>query len=220
MALVGAGGKTSLMFAMASELEKKGRVLVTTSTKIEVPPIGFVSALPEEDGQSLSKPSVTVLGKFRPQDGKLEAVDFCERQKAAALYDFVLIEADGSRRLPFKFWKPHEPVLDSFVTKAVGVIPVTMWGTRIEAQNCYYPEGAADFGYPERVSADLIANLILSSNGMFKNFFGDRYIFINKTDTLRERERARELIRRLKALTGPQVQYVYGSVREGRYERP
>lgn len=35
--ITGSGGKTSLMFLLAKELSKKGRVLVTTTTKIYEP---------------------------------------------------------------------------------------------------------------------------------------------------------------------------------------
>ncbi len=35
--ITGSGGKTSMMFLLAEELSKKGRVLVTTSTKIYEP---------------------------------------------------------------------------------------------------------------------------------------------------------------------------------------
>ena len=40
VSIVGAGGKTSLMFQLAEELREKSRVLVTTTTKIYVPEKG------------------------------------------------------------------------------------------------------------------------------------------------------------------------------------
>ncbi len=101
-AIIGSGGKTSLMLRLAQELSDR-RVIVTTSTHI----------FPPED-----IPVVTeVTGDFSVicvgtpcENGKLTAPkqSFAE---LCALADYVLVEADGSKHLPLKAHLDHEPVI-------------------------------------------------------------------------------------------------------------
>lgn len=101
-AIIGSGGKTSLMLTLARELAGH-RVIVTTSTHI-FPPENI--------------PVVTeVAGNFSTlcvgtpcENGKLTAPkqSFAE---LCALADYVLVEADGSKHLPLKAHLSFEPVI-------------------------------------------------------------------------------------------------------------
>lgn len=102
-AIIGSGGKTTLMYRLAKELSSQGSVIVTTSTHI-FPPEHL--------------PFATETGKV---SGVLCVGTPCENGKVAAptqsfsqlenLADFVLVEADGSKRLPLKAHDVHEPVI-------------------------------------------------------------------------------------------------------------
>lgn len=108
IAFVGSGGKTSLMEYMAAELLKQGRsVAVTTTTKIFVKePYHLMN---ENFGQPKGPPFVRIGSSV--EDGKLTALGFEDIEKLGAIYDFVLIEADGAKRKPLKFPAGHEPVI-------------------------------------------------------------------------------------------------------------
>lgn len=105
--LVGAGGKTSTLFALAESYAARGfSVAVTTTTHMGKP----------------RSPIVTREADLRPAAGRVtfcaEPVENAEKVKGPGfvdklpeLFDVVLIEADGSRRLPIKVPASYEPVL-------------------------------------------------------------------------------------------------------------
>ena len=110
-AIIGSGGKTTLMMTLAQELSRRGTVIITTSTKI-YPPEG-IPVLPGDDEIALQRslraaPLLCVAS--RHPTGKLAAPDISfSRLSELAIY--VLVEADGSKGLPLKAHAPHEPVI-------------------------------------------------------------------------------------------------------------
>nr|NJM01097.1 putative selenium-dependent hydroxylase accessory protein YqeC [Desulfobacula sp.] len=115
ISIIGAGGKTSLMFCLAKEISRDGgTVLTTTTTKIFFPD----KALSPETVMASSAPdlvekSQAVLNRHphfsagRHHDlssGKLEGFspDVIDSLWQAGLFDWVLVEADGSRQKPLK----------------------------------------------------------------------------------------------------------------------
>ena len=122
IALVGAGGKTTLLFQLARELQQSGkRVLLTTTTHIWRPSGVFVTETADEPlGEVLREQGIAVLG--RADGDKLGAPLQQSLAAAAGLADVVLTEADGSHGLPVKFPAAWEPVLagDENIVLAVG----------------------------------------------------------------------------------------------------
>lgn len=112
IALVGGGGKTTLMLCLAHELAKTGaRVIVTTTTHI-FPPEGIPTGNPanaEEVSHALLLEPLLCLGKLAA-DGKLGAPDL-SMTMLSHLADYVLVEADGAKHLPLKAPAAHEPVI-------------------------------------------------------------------------------------------------------------
>ena len=111
-ALVGGGGKTTLMLRLARELSQHGaRVIVTTTTHIFAPEgIDVINpASADESNIAFTKGNLFCFGK-PGKHGKLETPDLAinEMQRLA---DYVLIEADGAKRLPLKAPAEHEPVI-------------------------------------------------------------------------------------------------------------
>lgn len=102
-AVIGSGGKTSLILHLAQELSKQGKVIITTSTHIfptkEIPVVEHVAAF---DG--------CICVGTPCENGKLTAPEQ-SFEELAALADFVLVEADGSKHLPLKAHLSYEPVV-------------------------------------------------------------------------------------------------------------
>ena len=120
--LIGSGGKTTLLHLLAEELSGQGTVLLTTSTHIR-PSERFPCLLsPTEEAlrRALEQTSAICVGK-RTEEGKLCA---CELpfETLAALADFVLVEADGSRGLPLKAHAAYEPVIPGNSRKTICVV--------------------------------------------------------------------------------------------------
>lgn len=108
-AVIGSGGKTTMLRLLAEELP--GRVILTTSTHIF--PFAGVPLLHGETAAeitaALRENRVICLGTPAAQ-GKLTApaLPFDALQ---TLTDYLLIEADGAHRLPLKAHAAHEPAL-------------------------------------------------------------------------------------------------------------
>ena len=126
IALSGGGGKTTLMFRLAAELAASGqRVVTTMTTRIFVSQMAqaphtlvlhgegaLLAQLPEalaEYGH------VLIAGSTMVEQDKVQGVppEFLDRIAAQPAVDVVIVEADGSRRLPFKAPAQHEPVIPS-----------------------------------------------------------------------------------------------------------
>lgn len=125
-ALIGGGGKTSTMYALAEELRKIGSVIVCTSTHIICPPqYPFFPRLSEKlaSGEVVSTGSVDGHKLSTPEQSFDELTRFA---------DYVLVEADGSRQLPLKAHAPHEPVIPKETTKVIVIIGIDGLGKHIK----------------------------------------------------------------------------------------
>lgn len=111
VALIGAGGKTTLLHALGDMLARQGkRVILTTTTHLGYESQVCFPASLEELNVVLSRQSGPLLtGYPDPSGRKLTGIpqDWYPRLEA----DHILVEADGSRGLPLKFHRPHEPVV-------------------------------------------------------------------------------------------------------------
>ncbi len=123
IALVGAGGKTTTMFALAAELANQGRqVLVTSTTHIHPPKPEQVDrwAMVDDLSQALhliaARPR---LERLLCLTGPLDAAGKCVGVPSAwvdwwalqGLADVILVEADGARGRLLKAPDEHEPAL-------------------------------------------------------------------------------------------------------------
>lgn len=126
VAAIGSGGKTTFLRALADEAVAAGKtaVLATTTHFLPFEGIETVSAESEfEVSRRLAKHRVICAaqptssakdaGKLGPSPVPVE--------RLAKLPDYLLVEADGSRRLPFKAHAEHEPVVPAGAD-AVGLV--------------------------------------------------------------------------------------------------
>jgi len=107
---VGAGGKTTFIEYLAAGAAQRGkRVAITTTTKIYAKEPYILT-----EGKDLpdrpDMPSCLRIGRSL-EGGKLTGVTFDEINRMGELFDLVLIEADGSKRLPLKYPAEYEPVI-------------------------------------------------------------------------------------------------------------
>lgn len=116
----GAGGKTTLMFRLASELAALGkRVLITTTTRIYPHP-NYTTIIANNAGQlrdmlqTGSRNERICVAAAGIDDGKLIGFDPGQIDDLKKLDDcFILVEADGSKGKPIKGFAAHEPVIPS-----------------------------------------------------------------------------------------------------------
>ena len=130
-AVIGSGGKTTTMYTLARELSRRGSVICTTTTHIFPPEHIPLLVEPEEAAlaAALARDRCLCVGAPGPE-GKLTAPAI-PMERLAALADYVLVEADGSRNLPLKAHAPHEPVIPSCAARVVLVVGLSGVGQPI-----------------------------------------------------------------------------------------
>lgn len=134
ISIVGAGGKTSLMYSLARELAAAGRrVLTTTTTRILAPssdqsPAAIVERTPEKIVEKAERllenyAHLTAASEYMEGNTKLKGLDFSAIQHVVQsnLFDFIVIEADGAARRSLKACAPHEPVVPPFSDRVVAM---------------------------------------------------------------------------------------------------
>ncbi len=136
IALVGGGGKTTIMHALGRQL--KGRVIVTTTTKMGSDQDEGFSILAASDVRADMADLGTSIVWSRVDGNKAYGVTKEECDRWAEYFDYVVIEADGARQRPFKAPAVYEPVIPSTVTHMISVIGADALG-RVIADQCHRP---------------------------------------------------------------------------------
>lgn len=190
-ALVGAGGKTTALLTLAEELTQAGgRVIVTTTTHMFPPDenrYGPVLAPENEQalGAALETRRLAVTAGPMDERGKLTGVTDGQIEAFRALADYVLVEADGSRRLPCKTPGAHEPALPAATDLVVAVLGLSSLGRPLEEVCFRAPLAARRLGTsPDQpVTPDHLARLAAAPWGLAKATEGRRFvILLNQSD--------------------------------------
>ncbi|MEM7093209.1 MAG: selenium cofactor biosynthesis protein YqeC [Actinomycetota bacterium] len=146
VSIVGGGGKTTTLFALGRQLG--GRRVLTTTTKMGSERDDGVAVLldPSDDalGAALDRDPRALVWTDRSghrADGV--APEACDRWFATGVADHVIVEADGSRRRPFKAPYPYEPVVPDQTTLLVACIGASALGGPI-AEVCHRSDAVVD----------------------------------------------------------------------------
>ncbi len=222
VSIVGAGGKTTLMFSLAREIAAAGQaVLTTTTTKILRP-------LEKQSRQVILSPDPeTILEKARSLPGRLRHVTagsglihpenkltgFTAADIAtfddAGLFQWILVEADGAKQRPLKAPAGHEPVIPACSRWVIAVIgldalnqPLTEeWVFRSTLYAALTGLKAGD-----RITERSVVTALISEEGIMKGCppGASRIVFLNKADTDERREAGRRIAGLLQKANGPE----------------
>ena len=200
ISLVGAGGKTTLMYALAERCSRRGAsVLVTTTTHIYKPKDHFAER--EEDVRRLwAAGTYAVVGADAP-GGKLSKLSDERLRALMAGADRVFLEADGAKGHPCKVPRQGEPVLLPESSLVIGVLGMSCIGQKMQACCFRMEEAAKKFRLtPDTVMTEEIAITILSSrSGTRKDVGSRRYaVVLNQCDTEEIRKKAERIAQGLK----------------------
>ena len=129
-AVIGGGGKTTLLRTLGEELAEESRVLLCTTTKI-FPFHDLPCAMTAEELNSLRRElRLMCAGTPVPGTEKLTAPPV-PMAELAAWFDYVLVEADGSAQRPFKAHASHEPVIPAEASQVICVVGASGFGKPI-----------------------------------------------------------------------------------------
>lgn len=191
-AIIGSGGKSTLLKTLGLELMRAGgRVLLCTTTHMF--PVGVpwdgssrrLDSAPWKPGAlhvpgctceacaGMNRGSICQAGVLDPETGKLSAPAE-PLNELAQRFDYVLTEADGSKRLPLKAHAAWEPVIPAGTANVIWVVGALGLGKPIN-EAVHRPElfcercgcELTDIATPERVAQVLNVELrMLSLNNV------------------------------------------------------
>ena len=186
ISIVGGGGKTSFCYNISNELSRLGKkVILITTTGMKYPKDEYVftgDSIDDLMKQLAGRESYLIVGKQEMSKLKPPCDEILK--ELPKLCDYLVIEADGSRRLPLKFPQDHEPVLHPDSTFVIGVCGIDALGKPIK-DVCHRCPTAVEFlgkQQDELVSATDIAKALESEKGQMKNVKCRFQPVINKVD--------------------------------------
>ena len=207
ISFVGAGGKTTSMFTLASDFRNAGEtVLVTTTTAIYKPEEEPFDCLwleaeaknPLEEKNPAN--GITVWGDRVTEEKKLKGILPERLQKLIhrKRYNRVLIEADGSREKPMKASNETEPVMVASTDLVIGVMGMSALGQSISETNIHRSAlfcQLTGMQAGQRISEESVARLIAHPKGLFQYTpaKAKRVLLLNQADDERRRQQAAEI---------------------------
>ena len=206
-ALIGGGGKTTLLDALGKELSKKGSVILCTTTHIYPPDhLPCLSEPTEAEVQAALTRAPLVCVGGRTENGKFTAPPI-PMARLAELARYVIVEADGARGRPLKAHAAHEPVIPAEANQTILVIGASGLGKPV-CEAVHRPElfcaalgiSPEDTAAPEREAAFVEREAL-----------HDR-VLINQADTEQTKAQARRLA---ELLCGP---VCIGALQKGEVE--
>lgn len=209
ISFVGGGGKTSLIYELGNELSKLGKkVIVTTTTNMFMPKNNVVltgkindvirllgsknmvtvGMLCDEKNLKMNKNQLKYETTFdNIEEEKLKKISGLPESVATCLIelaDFVLVEADGSKRLPLKIPASHEPVILDGSNLVIGVCGIDAIGKSIK-ETCHRLNLVSKFlnvNEEHIINESDITKILLSDKGQRKNVNCDYKVVVNKVD--------------------------------------
>ena len=160
-AVVGAGGKTSLIKKLAKQYWEQGKkVLICTTTHMYKEADSMVDASAEEIAAELNSKGYAMAGSDKGE--KISALPAEVYETVCAQADVVLVEADGSKHKAIKFPAAHEPAVPENADEIIVVCGLHALGQPL-AEVTHRPELAAQcLGVSEDtvITAEHIAKLL------------------------------------------------------------
>ena len=200
VALVGAGGKTTAQRLLGAELAAGGdRVITTTTTAMllrEMEAVGPVLRQTEGGGLVprlkgvLADGHAVAVAHADGEGGKVVGLSpaSVDRLWAHGLADHLIVEADGSRGLPFKAFGPHEPQVPAVATTIVDVAGLDVLGVPLTEERVHRADVlASSLGIPlgSEVTTRVVADGLREQVGhLRRGNAGCRIVvLLNKADT-------------------------------------
>jgi probable selenium-dependent hydroxylase accessory protein YqeC len=184
IAITGAGGKTTTMYTLASELAQRGkRVITTTTTQIFYPETGETDTLivAADTNILLQKMKAALAHQYRiTVAGNVLRTDKLAGLQPEQPYkllmesgaDIVIVEADGARHRMIKAPAEHEPVIPLHTNVALLMMSAEAINQPLSDRIAHRPEQVAvvtDINVGDLLSPAVIARLITSEQGSLKH---------------------------------------------------
>jgi probable selenium-dependent hydroxylase accessory protein YqeC len=229
VSVVGAGGKTTFIFSLAQELRLRYKVLVTTTTKIYVPQRNQYDFIVVEDDEGLiekychsERNGIYVFGTLINEEQKLRGLNDTKLMNIYKYFDYVLIEADGSKRKPVKGWNDTEPIISSNTTATIGILDIQVLGKEINEDLVHRIDKFMELTGAHRnqlIGISHLEALIFSEKGLFKNAAGEKTLFINKVESEENFMSAAKLVQKIYGINKGKInRIITGSLKNNNFK--
>ena len=224
ISLIGAGGKTTLMFSLSRELTTHEKVVITTTTTKILPPSSsdtpylFISQEEKEIVDFILKKAstlghITIASELLVGSGKLQGINplLASRLIKLSPVNYIIVEADGAACRPLKASDPSfEPVIPQHTSLVIPVIGIDALGCELTEEYVFRSEIAAKLtglSLGEAVSAETIVTLMFHPSGTIRGSPVNARIipFINKMDLLADLSEARDLASKILEAGHPRI---------------
>lgn len=214
VAWVGAGGKTSLIFAIAHEIYSQ-KCVITTTTKMASSEIKFADQsikttdLEKFEVKKINEVTLIYSGFAENEETKISGYQVDELKTLSEILIQnnipLFIEADGSKRKPCKFPGVHEPNIPSFVNKVCVVVGLSALGRPLNENNFHRSEEigrALSIPIGETITTDHIFEILTHPEGGLKNIpdQAEKILFLHQADCLVDHTFINDLALRLKGV--------------------
>jgi molybdenum cofactor cytidylyltransferase len=222
LGMVGAGGKTSALFQSGRDLlennpRRLSTVFISVSTHLAYEQISladhhfFICSLKDliqleevlPEGLILISGPRSTLKDHPNRVTGLQAECMTYLHKIADRRGFpLLIEADGSKRLPLKAPADYEPAIPGFVNHVVVVAGLSGLGKPLNNQWVHRSErfkALTGLAAGEPISAEAVVQVLSHPNGGLRNIPADagRVVLLNQADTVELQSQAKNMATRL-----------------------
>lgn len=191
IAITGSGGKTSIMHELAESLSVRSNVWLTSSVKVSasfekensalvrcigpdsiplIPPdrISFLYSVETDGGMKLKGPCLDIISRNMFRDGA----------------NTVIMEADGSKRKPLKYYAPYDRPLTGMENVFIVVVGMSCFGEKISSENVHRLKLPSDNHMCGKIDEKFILSVLYSDNGYFDiPFKGKRRLVFTGIDT-------------------------------------
>lgn len=193
VAIIGGGGKTSLLHRLGNEFSREyDRVLLTSLTSSAYPRAYEVVLMDNMPSRDLSphykrySPLYLMGSKFSHY--KLSGISLDELQAVQKQSEVCLFECDGARNLSLKVHKEHDPPVPAFATHVIIVVGADVVNTSISQGMVHRPElfrSVWHISGDDILDKEFITRVLTTSRGYLTKipYQTRRIYFVNKSDT-------------------------------------
>ncbi len=226
VALVGGGGKTSLMWALARELRDRSHTVVTTTTTRIFPPSSSESpclVLASQDPKldelrhGLALHGHVTLARSILPVGKLEGITEETVELCRTIARWVIVEADGASGRPIKAPEQWEPVIPSGTQLVIPVVGLDCLGRPASEETVFRLERFLQVTGSRKgdpITPRVASKLLLSDRGALKGIPPCSAVvpFLNKLDLLPDTAAVREIARNISALGTSRIRRIVAGI--------
>ena len=223
VAAIGSGGKSTLLRSLADEVVAAGHTAILSTTTHFLPFEGIMTVGSESEFEigrrleaqrvicaAMPASSAKDVGKLGPSPVGAE--------RLARLADYVLVEADGSKRLPLKAHDGHEPVVPSCADVTALVLGASGFGKTV-SEAAHRPEvfcRLADCGTDDTATPELVAKAVCAE--MAAGTITPSLVIVNQAETDEPRALATEFASAIGSF-GATMPIYAGSIRSHSLEK-